>query len=114
MDRLTAASASPRTPAVQPVETINQLRANLLERISPVLTSTWPTEAPLSAFHITLSDNGVTLDAQYESDRELGSIALGIITKELQEKLGLPTLVLNAHRVGVVNKSTSSRAHRTR
>jgi uncharacterized membrane protein len=114
MERLTAVSASPPLPAAPPPETIDQLQANLLQQISPVLTSVWPTEAPLSTFDVTLGDNGVTLDAQYESDRELSSIALGMITKQLREKLNLPNLTLNARRMRVPRKSTSRRGPQTR
>jgi hypothetical protein len=75
-----------------------------------VLTSTWPTEAPLSTFDITLNDKGVTLDAQYEGERELGAIALDLITRQLQAKLGLPNLALKARRVQTHAKASSAAA----
>jgi uncharacterized hydrophobic protein (TIGR00271 family) len=96
--RNTAPSAPSLPPAPPPVETVDQIRESLLSRISPVLTSVWPAQAPLAAFDVTVSEDGLTLDTQYEADRELSSIALGMIAKQLREKLGLPKLVLNAHR----------------
>jgi uncharacterized hydrophobic protein (TIGR00271 family) len=56
MERLSATPALPAPPAAAPVETIDEIRAKLIERISPALTVVWPTEAPLSGFDITLSD----------------------------------------------------------
>ncbi len=102
VERLTA----PPAPSVvsPPVETIDQIRVHLIERISPVIRSIWPPEAPLSGFDIDLSESRIALDAQYEGDRELSPIALGMIAKQLQDKLGLPALVLEAHRTRVSEK----------
>jgi uncharacterized hydrophobic protein (TIGR00271 family) len=110
VERLAAVPASPPPPAAPRVETIDHIRAQLIGRISPVLTSTWPTEAPLSTFDITLNDKGVTLDAQYEGERELGAIALDLITRQLQAKLGLPNLALKARRVQTHAKASSAAA----
>jgi hypothetical protein len=106
MERLSATPVMP-PPAPPAVETINELRAKLLGRISPALTAIWPTEIPLSGFEVALSDNGVIIDAQYESDRDLSPIALGLISKQLQVDLKMPTLVLNARRVRVTRHRNS-------
>jgi hypothetical protein len=112
MERLTAAPMPQPTPP--PVETIDQVRARLLAQISPVLTSIWPPEAPLATFDVTLSDKGVTLDTQYGGTRDLSPIALGMITRQMQQKLDLPDLALNAHRAGVAAKSISRRRLKAR
>jgi hypothetical protein len=98
MERLNAVPVATAPPPVAPVETIDAMRAKLLERIAPAVTAVWPAEAPLAGFDIWLSDQGVTLDAEYKSDRDLSAIALGMITRQLREKLNLPTLVVAAHR----------------
>jgi uncharacterized hydrophobic protein (TIGR00271 family) len=98
MNRLSATPALPAAPAATPVETIDAVRAKLFERISAALKVVWPTEAPISGFDIILSDKGLTLNAEYKSDLDLSPIALGLITRELQEKLSLSTLVVQAHR----------------
>jgi uncharacterized hydrophobic protein (TIGR00271 family) len=114
MERLNAPASPPPAPVAPPVETIDQARMRLLGQITPVITSIWPTEAPLSGFAVALSETGVTLEVQYAGDHELSSIALGLITKQLQEKLGLPDLALTAHRVPAARKDQSRRTTLTR
>jgi len=109
MERLSATPVVLAPPAATAVETIDEVRAKLFERISPALTAVWPTQAPLSGFDITLSDTGVTLDVRYESHRDLSSITLGMIAKQLQDKLNLSTLVVEAHRVPVLGKRSPQR-----
>ena len=111
MERLTATTAA---PPPSPAQTIDQIRGTLIERVSPVLTAVWPTAAPLSGFNIILDDKGVTLDAQYKSDRDLSPIALGILTKQLQDDLNLPGLSLKAHRVRIPDKRNPGRKSETR
>jgi len=52
----------------------------------------------------------VVLDAEYEGDRALSSVALEMITRQLQEKLNLPTLVVKVHRVRVIRKQERARS----
>jgi hypothetical protein len=99
MERLTAAQPPPAPPAAAPVKTVEAMRTELMGRISPVLTAVWPAAAPLQGFDLTLSDTGVTVDAEYSGARDLGAIAVGMIEKQLQDQLKLPTLVLKTHRV---------------
>jgi hypothetical protein len=113
MERLNATPVMP-PPAPPAVETIDELRAKLLGRISQALTAIWPTEIPLSGFEVDLSDNAVIIDAQYESDRDLSPIALGVISKQLQVDLKLPTLVLNARRARGTGRRSSQRKAQTR
>jgi uncharacterized hydrophobic protein (TIGR00271 family) len=99
MERLAAVPAAPPPPAAPAPEPIGQMRADLLARVSPILTAIWPAQAPLSSFDITLSDSGVALDVQYQSDHDLSPIALDLLTAQLRSKLNLPKLAVNAHRV---------------
>lgn len=104
MEKLSSAALpQPAPPAPAPLS-VDQIRSSLVERVSPVLSAVWPGEAPLSGFAITADEKGATVDAQYEGDRDLGPIALGLITRELREKLAMPTLVLNASRLRVSHK----------
>jgi uncharacterized hydrophobic protein (TIGR00271 family) len=114
MKRLSATPVQPRPPIAPPVETIDAIRANLLGRISPAITAVWPPTAPISSFDITLSAQGVRVEAQYKSDRDLGPIALGMIARQLQDKLNLPTLVVEAHRVRVIRRLRPERKMATR
>jgi hypothetical protein len=109
MERLDATTSSPPPAPAPPVETIDQMRADLLARVAPVLTAVWPAAVPLSGFDLSLNDQGVTLVAQYRSDRDLSPIALGMIAKQLQAKLNLSTLVLEAHRLPVGRERSPKR-----
>lgn len=110
MGRLSPAP-TPQLPAAQP-PSLEDVRAGLIERVTPVLSAVWPAEAPLVSFDISLSAEGVTLDARYQSVRALTPIALSLITKQLQEQLKLPTLTLDAHRAPVRRKTVNRRADR--
>ena len=109
MERLSATPAAPPPPAATPVETIDEVRTKLLGRISPALSVVWPAEAPLSEFDITLGDKSVTLNVQYESDRDLSPIALAMITKQMQAKLNFPTLIVDAVQLPIPRRHTPKR-----
>ena len=113
MERLKAAPSLADPLVSTPVQSIDEMRTRLFARISPALTAVWPAEAPLSGFDVTLSDTRMTVDAQYESDRDLSPIALGMITKQLQDKLGLPTLALETHRTRLSGKKDTKVPPRT-
>jgi uncharacterized hydrophobic protein (TIGR00271 family) len=110
MERLSAAPPLASKPALPKPQTVDEIRAELLGRISAAITSVWPTQAPLSKFDITLNANDVVLDAEYEGDRALSSVALEMITRQLQEKLNLPTLVVKVQRVRVIRKQERGRS----
>jgi hypothetical protein len=97
------------------VETIDAIRADLLGRISPAVAAVWPKEAPLLGFDITLSTQGVGINAQYKGDRDLSPIALELITGQLKDKLNMPSLVLEAHRIRAIGGRISfSQTHETK
>ena len=103
--RLSAASATPLPPVAAKPLSIDDERTELLKRITPVLSAIWPPEAPLTGFDLDLSASAITLDARYQSERDLTPIALGLITKQLQQQLTLPELTLTAHRAAVPPKA---------
>jgi uncharacterized hydrophobic protein (TIGR00271 family) len=102
MGRLSA--PPPPAPLAPPPPSLEDVRTDLIKRLTPVLSGIWPAKAPLAGFDIAMSAQGVTLDAQYQSVRDLTPIALGLIAKQLQDQLQLPTLLLNARRVPVPRK----------
>ena len=103
--RLSAASATPLPRVAAKPLSIDDERTELLKRITPVLSAIWPPEAPLTRFDLDLSASAITLDARYQSERDLTPIALGLITKQLQQQLTLPELTLTAHRAAVPPKA---------
>jgi uncharacterized hydrophobic protein (TIGR00271 family) len=113
MDRLSTASApTPPSAAASPLPSLEDAQANLLKRVSPAVSAVWPAEAPLVNFGIVLSPAGVTLNARYQSKRELTPITVDLITKELQYRLGLPTLAVDAHRVPLPHREAEKRRSR--
>ena len=103
--RLSSASAAPPPPVAAKPLSIDDERTELLKRITPVLSAIWPPEAPLTGFDLDLSASTITLDARYQSERDLTPIALGLITKQLQQQLSLLELTLTAHRAAVPPKA---------
>jgi uncharacterized hydrophobic protein (TIGR00271 family) len=113
MERLSAAPASvPPPPVAPPPPSLDDVRAALIKRVTPVLSAIWPAEAPVDSFDIALSAQSVTLDVRYQSVRVLTPIALGLIAKQLQDQLKLPTLKLDAHRVPVPRKTINTKAEK--
>ncbi|MGO8719601.1 MAG: DUF389 domain-containing protein [Acidobacteriaceae bacterium] len=104
----------PPPPAPKPViASVEQIQQELLARVTPVVQSIWPPEAPLQDFDLALAPSGIALNVRYQSLRPLGKIPLDILTRELQEKLATPTLSLQAQRVPPPSKSTKT-THRKR
>jgi len=95
MQRL--ATTSQPTPVVP--ATLDEIHNEVINRIKPILSDVWPAEAPLQDFDIAFNSNGMTLTVQYQSDHELEKISQGILTKELQERLGAPDISLVVHRL---------------
>jgi uncharacterized hydrophobic protein (TIGR00271 family) len=91
------AASAPPTPEPAPSEkSLAQIRAELMARLTPVLTAIWPAQAPLKNFDLAFALNGTVLNVHYQSAKALDPIALDIITKELREKLKDPSLSMNA------------------
>jgi uncharacterized hydrophobic protein (TIGR00271 family) len=96
MTRLTAPALQPAKP---PEQSISEMNQSLIARVTPILQSIWPSEIPLERFSLDFSPDGIVLNVRYESARTLDKIPLGILTRECQEKLGVPALTLKAERV---------------
>jgi len=111
-DLMQKLAAPPPLPAPKPVPaSIDQMQQQLLARVTPVVQSVWPPEAPLQDFDLALAPSGVVLHVRYQSPLALGKIPLDILTRELQEKLALPTLALAAQRVPPAPKSRKTSPH---
>ena len=98
MQKLALPPPSPPKPVA---ETLPEMQQELITRITPVLNSVWPPEAPVQGFDVALSASGIALNVRYESTQTLGKIPLDMITRDLQEKLGVANLSLTAKRVAV-------------
>lgn len=110
MDRLSAAPApAPPHPVAPPLASLDDVRAALIKRVTPVLSATWPAELPVDSFDLAFSSQAVTLDVRYRSVRDLTPVALGLIAKQLQDQLKLPTLVLDAYRVPIPRKTINKK-----
>ena len=104
----------PPPPAPKPViVSVEQMQQDLLARVTTVVQGVWPPEAPLQDFDLALAPSGIVLNVRYQSLHPLGTIPLDILTRELQEKLGTPTLSLQAQRIPPPSKSTKT-THRKR
>ena len=91
--------ATPSQPTPVAPATLDEIHNEVINRIKPILSDVWPAEAPLQDFDIAFNSNGMTLTVQYQSDHELEKISQGILTKELQERLGAPDISLVARRL---------------
>lgn len=92
-------SAPPPPPPKPPVETLDEIRAQLVNRVKPIVDGIWPPEAPLQDFDVSLGPAGIVLNARYQSAHALDQILLDLIVRELREKLGSPSLSLNAQHI---------------
>jgi uncharacterized hydrophobic protein (TIGR00271 family) len=92
-------AAPPEPPPKPPVQTLEGIHSELLARIRPVVEGLWPAAAPLQDFDVAFGPAGIVLNARYQSAKDMGPMPLGIIERELREKLSTPELVLNAQRI---------------
>jgi uncharacterized hydrophobic protein (TIGR00271 family) len=98
--RLTLPAPSVLVPEPVPAErSFTEIRGELMARLTPVLTATWPPQVPFKDFDLAFRENGVVLDVRYQSEDALDPIALSMIAKDLQEKLKAPALSINAIRI---------------
>lgn len=85
--------------ALKPVEqSLEDIRTQLTARVKPILDQSWPQEVPLQGFTVVLGSSGTVLNADYQANRDLDPISIGIIQKQLRETLHDSSLELNAHR----------------
>jgi uncharacterized hydrophobic protein (TIGR00271 family) len=96
MQRLTAPPPAPPKPAPP---TFQQIHDELIARIQPVVEGIWPAEMPIQSFDVAFDPTGMSLNVDYGSWRDLDKISLQLIQNQLRDKLGIPTLTLNAKRV---------------
>jgi uncharacterized hydrophobic protein (TIGR00271 family) len=88
-------------PGPPPVveKSLEEVRQEILDRITPALTRVWPPEAPLHEFDVAFDSTGLAINAHYQADKDIGELALGIITRTLRDQLKTPTLVVNPTRM---------------
>lgn len=91
--------STPSQPTPAAPESLEDINQEVIARIQPVLSGIWPIEAPLQGFGLRFDSTGMVLTVRYMSDHELGKISEDILARELQEKLGAPTISLVVQRV---------------
>ncbi|MFZ0747462.1 MAG: DUF389 domain-containing protein [Terracidiphilus sp.] len=102
MQRISAPPPAPPKPAPKSFE---EIHSELIQRIQPVVDGIWPPEAPIQNFDVAFNPEGIAVDVQYASPRELDKISLQLIENQLSEKLGVPALSVNAKRVPLPRKT---------
>ncbi len=98
----------PPAPPPKP-KTLSEIHNELMQRISPVVTAAWPSEAPIQRFDVAFSPDGIVVDVDYASAKALDSVSLELLTKALQDKLADPLLTLNAKRVPMPRKTAAKK-----
>jgi uncharacterized hydrophobic protein (TIGR00271 family) len=94
--RLQAPEPAP-PPAVE--KSLEEVRQETLARVTPVLTRVWPPEAPLQKFDVAFNSTGLAINALYHADKDIGELALSVITRTLRDQLKTPTLVVTTTRM---------------
>jgi uncharacterized hydrophobic protein (TIGR00271 family) len=97
-------SAPPQSTQNAPVEAMEDIRLEVMNRIKPILSSVWPPAAPLQDFDVAFGANGIVLNARYQSIHVLDKITQGMIVRELQERLDTPNISLIAQRISPIAK----------
>jgi uncharacterized hydrophobic protein (TIGR00271 family) len=98
MDRLAPAASIAATPAASPPPSLDEIRMEMVKRVTPVLADVWPAEAPIVNSDIDLNAQGAALNVTYKGEHGLTPIALSLIQKELRDQLQLPDLNLIAKK----------------
>ncbi|MDQ2945733.1 MAG: DUF389 domain-containing protein [Acidobacteriota bacterium] len=89
---------APVSPPV-PVKTLDEMRQEVLARITPAITAAWPPEVPLQGFDFAFNATGIECNVKYQADKELGPIPLSIIVRDLRDKLKTPNISLTATKI---------------
>ena len=70
-----------------------------MQRVRPIVDEVWPSEVPLEGFTISFGQTGIVLNVTYSGRRALDGTSIGILQRNLREKLDSATLTLNVKRV---------------
>jgi len=97
MQRISTVPAPPPPPKPA-LKSLEDIRTELTDRVSPILAKSWPHAAPLQRFTLQMGSDGTVLDVEYEANRPLDEISIGLIQKQVREELNDPTLTISAHR----------------
>ena len=108
MSRLNTPAAPPAPAPPPPPESVTDVAQDLYGRVAPVVRAVWPAGVPVQTLTVALSSAGAACDVTYLAAKPLDAISLGLITRELQERLNDPGLVLTA----TLQKPPQTRHHR--
>ena len=107
-------STPPQSAQNAPVESMEDIRLQVMNRIKPVLSAVWPPAAPLQDFDVAFGAKGIVLNARYQSIRVLDKITQGMIVRELQERLDTPDISLIAQRISPHRETISNASKKPR
>ena len=101
-------STAPTPAQPKPAQkSLAEIQAELNSRVKPVLDEAWPRAAPIQGFNLEFGPDGMVLNASYQAKKDLDTISIGMIERQLREGLKDQDLRLIAHRVPVRGKTTS-------
>ncbi|HVC46089.1 MAG TPA: hypothetical protein VND90_02475 [Terracidiphilus sp.] len=97
------APPKPAPPKPAP-KTLEEIHAELIQRIQPVVEGLWPAEAPIQTFDLAFNPQGMDIHVDDSARRELDKVSVGLLQNALRDKLAVPTLTLDIKRVRAVRK----------
>ena len=89
------------TPAPPPpvVETLQGIRADVVKRLDAAIHEVWPEDLPLANYELGFAPDGVAVRLQYQSLKPLPDAALEILTRSLENRLGVKPIRVIAERI---------------
>lgn len=99
----------PPPPPAPKVQTLEEVEHDLLEKVRPVIDQVWPPEAPVESFTVAFSESGIVINIAYSGSRGIDKMSIGIVERQLRDKLASPTLSLNAKRVSPPHHSVEKK-----
>lgn len=101
-----------QTPPKPTQQSLEETRSQLIARVAPIVTQWWPEAAPLQGFTLEFGSDGIILNADYQANRDLDVISVGLLQKRLRETLNDPGLVLDPHRKPLPHATSHAKPRR--
>ncbi len=105
-----AARASPR------IETFDEIREKLWNRVRPAIAAAWPSErAPLAGYSLELEPDVecVTVRIAYLAEEELGALGEEAVRRSVRERVGASTVTMQFERIAPAQQLVFARGSAT-